>query len=68
MAQANYTLIEQAIHNIARESLKIIERKEKKSKHTVGNKKLDRTTNQGKKNSDKAKKQSNTCPNKQTKP
>ena len=32
--------MEQAIHNAARESLEIIERKEKKSKHTIGNKKL----------------------------
>ena len=36
----NYTLIEQAIHNVARDSLEAIERGEKKSKHTVGNKKL----------------------------
>ena len=44
MAQANYNLMEQAIHNTARESLEIIERKEKKPKHTVGNKKLEQLT------------------------
>ena len=32
--------MEQVIHNMARESLEIIKRKEKKPKHTVGNKKL----------------------------
>ena len=41
MAQANYILMEQAIHNTARESLEIIKRKEKKPKHIVGNKKLE---------------------------
>ena len=34
MAQANYTLMKQAIHNVARKSLEIIERKEKKPKHS----------------------------------
>ena len=36
--------MEQAIHNVARESLEIIERKEKKPKHTAGNKKLGQLT------------------------
>ena len=32
--------MEQAIHNVARDSLEVIEREKKKSKHTIGNKKL----------------------------
>ena len=39
-AKTNYTLMEQAIHNAARDSLEAIERGKKKAKHTTGNKKL----------------------------
>ena len=39
-AKTNSTLMEQAIHNAARDSLEAIERGKKKAKHTTGNKKL----------------------------